>query len=85
MGKWRINLSEYGAHLQNILLLFMFIITGDPVKQNGAKFTEELRIVVLYVAPYFLTMGLQRAPESRTGTASIFNIIPQSQQKLQKV
>jgi hypothetical protein len=27
--KWRINLSKYGAHLQDILLLFMFIITED--------------------------------------------------------
>jgi hypothetical protein len=29
------------AHLQDILLLFMFIITEDPVKKNGARFTEE--------------------------------------------
>jgi hypothetical protein len=44
--KGRLNLSWYGAHLQDILLLFMFIITEDPVKKNGAKVTEELRIVV---------------------------------------
>jgi hypothetical protein len=34
-----------GAHLQDILFLFMFIITEDHVKKNGAKVTEELRIV----------------------------------------
>jgi hypothetical protein len=51
----------------------MFIITEDPVKKNGAKFTEELRIVV------------RRCKELRTGTASIFNIIPPNQQKLRKV
>jgi hypothetical protein len=33
------------AHLQDILLLFMFIITED-IKKNGAKVTEELRIVL---------------------------------------
>jgi hypothetical protein len=44
--KWRVNLSQYGAHLQDILLLFMFIITEDPVKKQDAKFTEELRIVL---------------------------------------
>jgi hypothetical protein len=37
-GKWRLNLSKYGAHTQDILLLFMLIITDDPVKKNGAKF-----------------------------------------------
>jgi hypothetical protein len=37
-GKWRLNLSKYGAHTQDILLLFMLIITDDPVKKNGTKF-----------------------------------------------
>jgi hypothetical protein len=32
-----------GAHLQDILLLLMFIITEDPGKKNGAKCTEEQR------------------------------------------
>jgi hypothetical protein len=54
----------------------MFIITEDPVKKNGAKVTEDLRIVVWNGAPYFLTTGLQRAPD---WTASIFNIIPSKQ------
>jgi hypothetical protein len=31
-------LSKYRAHTQDILLLFMLIITDDPVKKNGAKF-----------------------------------------------
>jgi hypothetical protein len=35
-GKWRLNLSKYGAHIQDILLLFMSIITENPVKKNGA-------------------------------------------------
>jgi hypothetical protein len=30
-GKWRLNLSKYGAYTQDILLLFMFIITENPV------------------------------------------------------
>jgi hypothetical protein len=50
----------YGAHLQDILVLFMFIITEDPAKKNGAKFTEELRRVC--TAPR-ITTGLQRAPD----------------------
>jgi hypothetical protein len=37
-GKLRLNLSKYGAHTQDILLLFMLIITDDPVKKKGAKF-----------------------------------------------
>jgi hypothetical protein len=32
------KLSKYGAHTQDFFLLFMFIITDDPVKKNGAKF-----------------------------------------------
>jgi hypothetical protein len=44
--KGRENLSLYGAHLQDILLLFMFIITEYPFKKNGTKVTEELQIVV---------------------------------------
>jgi hypothetical protein len=36
-GKWRLNLSKYGAHPQDILLLFMSIISENPVKKNGAK------------------------------------------------
>jgi hypothetical protein len=36
-GKWHLNLSKYGAHTQDILLLFMSIITENPVKKNGAK------------------------------------------------
>jgi hypothetical protein len=31
------TLSKYGAHTQDILFLFMFIITENPVKKNGAK------------------------------------------------
>jgi hypothetical protein len=27
-----------GKNLKDILVLFMFIITEDPVKENGAKF-----------------------------------------------
>jgi hypothetical protein len=38
--KWRVNLSYYGAHIQYILLLFLFIFSEDPVKKNGAKFTS---------------------------------------------
>jgi hypothetical protein len=49
------------AHLQDILLLFMFIITEDPVMKNAAKVTEELWIVKWRT--YFLTTGLQRAPD----------------------
>jgi hypothetical protein len=36
--KWRQNLSKYGAQIQDILLLFTFIITEDLMKKNGAKF-----------------------------------------------
>jgi hypothetical protein len=36
--KWRVNLSKYGAGVQDILLLFMFIITKDPAKKNYTKF-----------------------------------------------
>jgi hypothetical protein len=36
-GKWRLNLSKYGAHTQDMLSLFMSIITENPVKKNGAK------------------------------------------------
>jgi hypothetical protein len=36
-GKWRLNLSKYGAHTQDILLLFMSIITENPVRKIGAK------------------------------------------------
>jgi hypothetical protein len=36
--KWRQNLSKYRAHIQDILLLFTFIITEDLMKKNGAKF-----------------------------------------------
>jgi hypothetical protein len=45
--KWRVNLSYYGAHLQDILLLFMFIITEDPVKKNGAELW--LVVCALYI------------------------------------
>jgi hypothetical protein len=33
-GKWRLNLSKYGALTQDILLLFMSIITENPVKSH---------------------------------------------------
>jgi hypothetical protein len=59
----------------------MFIITEDPVKKKGAKFTEELRIEVWRPLLYIL----RGCKEPRTGTASIFNIIPPNQQKLRKV
>jgi hypothetical protein len=36
-GKWRVNMSKYWAHTQDILLLFLSIITENPVKKNGAK------------------------------------------------
>jgi hypothetical protein len=31
------HFSKYGAHTQDILLLFMSIITENPVKKNSAK------------------------------------------------
>jgi hypothetical protein len=55
-------LSQYGTHLQDILFLFMFIVTEDPVKKNAAKVTEELRIVI-WRPVYSKYAGLQRAPD----------------------
>jgi hypothetical protein len=60
--------------VQDILLLFMFSITEDPVKKNGAKFwsyTEELRIVI-----WRSVYSKYGATEPRTVTASIFHMIP---------
>jgi hypothetical protein len=37
-GKWHLNLSKYGAQTQDCFILFMLIITDDPVEKNGAKF-----------------------------------------------
>jgi hypothetical protein len=48
------------VHIFGIFVKYGTIIE-DPDKKNGAKFTEELRIVVW--RPYILTTGLQRAPD----------------------
>jgi hypothetical protein len=37
MVKWHQNLSKYRAHIQDILLLFTFIMTEDLMTKNGAK------------------------------------------------
>jgi hypothetical protein len=36
--KWHLNSSKYGAHIKDIFVLFMFIITEDPFKKNGVIF-----------------------------------------------
>jgi hypothetical protein len=36
-GKWRLNLSKYGAHKQEFFFLVMCIINEDAVKKNGTK------------------------------------------------
>jgi hypothetical protein len=47
--------------MQDILLLFMFIITEDPVKKNNAKFwSEELRIVIRH--PVYYNYGAAKSP-----------------------
>jgi hypothetical protein len=58
MEKWRITCPCTGL-IYMIFCECLFMITEDPVKKKGAKFTEELRMG----APYILTTGLQRAPD----------------------
>jgi hypothetical protein len=40
----------------------MFIIIEDPVKKNGAKFTEELRIVPVVWRPGYFNYGAGKSP-----------------------
>jgi hypothetical protein len=37
-GKWRLNLSKYGAHTQEFFYIVYVDYYCDPVKKNGAKF-----------------------------------------------
>jgi hypothetical protein len=61
-GKWCINLSKYRAHTQDILLLFMLIITDDPVKKNGANYEHVKR-------------AADSSKEPWTGSVTSFNVI----------
>jgi hypothetical protein len=67
-GKWRLTLSKYGAHTQDILLLFMSTVLL-------------LRILLRKMAPNL--EHVKRAPDSsiepRTGSVTSFNVIPPQQ------